>query len=494
MTARLRRLPAVLVLLTAVACATNPATGRRQFSLVSEGQEIELGREASEQVRAMLGLYEDQGLQSYVNSIGQRLAANSERPKLDWSFQVVDDAAVNAFALPGGYIYVTRGLLAHVNSEAELAAVLGHEIAHVTARHSANQITKAQLASIGLGVGMILKPELQRFGQVGELGLGLLLLKHGRDAENQADELGIRYMTRADYPASEMPEVLQMLQRVGEAENAGRVPNWLSTHPSPQDRVRRVSEKISQTRDAGGGSIRREAYLRQIDGIVFGPDPREGFFKGSTFYHPDMAFQIEFPRGFQGQNQKQAVGAISPNQDAVVVVTLTGRGSPESASREFFSQQGIQMGRQYRGDIGGMDAVTHEFAAASSQTPVRGLAAFVEHGGRVFQILGYTTSAGWSRYDDTLEEAVSSFQRLRDRKYLDAEPMRLKIVPSSRLSDVDDLARRSPVGRDTLLLINGAGRDEPVRGAAFMKTVVGNDLAMEIMQDQREQRRRTSER
>src|SRR5688572_29329867 len=141
MLARLRRSAAALVLLTAVACATNPATGRRQFSLVSEGQEIELGREAAEQVRAQLGLYEDQGLQAYVNGIGQRLAASSERAKLDWSFQVVDDAAVNAFALPGGHIYVTRGLLAHVNSEAELAAVLGHEIAHVTARHSASQIS-----------------------------------------------------------------------------------------------------------------------------------------------------------------------------------------------------------------------------------------------------------------------------------------------------------------------------------------------------------------
>ena len=270
-----------------------------------------------------------------------------------------------------------------------------------------------------------------------------------------------------------------------EAENAGRVPNWLSTHPSPQNRVQRVNTKLGEYPEGRGASVRRDAYLRQIDGIVFGPDPREGFFRGSTFYHPDMAFQIEFPRGFQGQNQKQVVGAISPNQDAVVVVTLTGRGSPASASREFFAQQGIEMGRAMRGDIGGMEAVTHEFAAVSGQTPVRGLASFVEHGGRVFQLLGYTTTQGWSRYDDMLVSSIESFERLRERRYLDAQPMRLKIVPSSRLTDIDDIARRSPVGRDTLVLINGGDRAD----AAFVKTVVGDDLAVEILREQQQRNR-----
>jgi len=478
-----RRLAVALIIATAVACATNPATGRRQLSLVGEGQEAELGREAAEQVRTSIGLYPDDRLQSYVNGIGQRLAAVSERPKLDWSFQVVDDAAVNAFALPGGYIYVTRGLLAHVNSEGELAAVLGHEIGHVTARHSVSQMSKAQLASLGLGLGMILRPELASLGQVGEVGLGLLLLKYSRNDENQADELGLRYLTRGDYPAAEMPKVLQMLQRVGEAENAGRVPGWLSTHPSPADRVTRVNASLDKLGDAGSGSPRREAYLKQIDGIVFGPDPREGFFRSNVFYHPEMAFTIEFPRGFRGQNQKQSVGAISPNQDAVVVVSLTGRGSPEAASREFFAQQGVRMGRAWSGDIGGQDAVAHEFAAASGQTPVRGLAAFVERGGRVFQILGYSTSTGWSRYGSALSESITSFERLTDRRMLSVQPLRLKIVPTSPLTGDDDLTRRAPVDRDTLRLINGAG--ESTSRSGFVKTVVGDDFAAEIYREQR---------
>jgi predicted Zn-dependent protease len=487
MPARLRHAAVALLLTTAVACATNPATGRRQLSLVGEGQEIEMGREAAEQVRTMLGLYTDPGLQSYVNNIGQKLAAASERPKLDWSFQVVDDAAVNAFALPGGYIYVTRGLLTHVNSEAELAAVLGHEIGHVTARHSVNQMSKAQLASVGLGLGMILKPELRSLGQVGELGLGLLLLKHGRDDENESDELGIRYMTRAGYPGTEMPKVLQMLQRVSEAENVGRVPNWLSTHPNPADRVTRVSAQLRTVR-GDGGSARREPYLRQIDGIAFGPNPREGFFRSNVFYHPDMAFRVEFPRGFRTQNQKQAVGAISPNEDAVVVVSLTGRGSPEAAAREFFAQQGVQMGREWRGGPRGLDAVGHEFAAVSGQTPIRGLATFVEHDGRVYQLLGYTTSSGWSRYDNVLADSLASFERLTDRRLLGVQPLRLKIVPASPLTSADDLARRAPVDRTTLLLINGAGV-ESTATSGFVKTVVGDDLAAEIYREQKKDSR-----
>ena len=178
------------------ACATNPATGKREIMLVSEDQEVGMGRQAAAEVPATYGIYEDAALNAYVTSIGREIAARSERPQLPWSFQVVDDASVNAFALPGGFIYVTRGLLTHLDSEAELAMVVGHEIGHVTARHSASQMSKAQLATLGFGIGMVAVPELQRFGGLGETGLGLLFLKFGRDDERQADELGLRYSSR----------------------------------------------------------------------------------------------------------------------------------------------------------------------------------------------------------------------------------------------------------------------------------------------------------
>src|SRR6266550_4084593 len=197
--ARPRTLVRSLCLALLAACATNPATGRRQVMLVSEAQEIEMGREADREVGSSIGLYPADGVQAYVAGLGRALAAGSERPSLPWSFHVVDDASVNAFALPGGFVYVTRGLMTHLDSEAELASVMGHEIGHVTARHAASQITKSQLATLGLVAGMIVRPELARFGELAQAGMSLLFLKFDRNAERQADDLGLRYMTRQAY-------------------------------------------------------------------------------------------------------------------------------------------------------------------------------------------------------------------------------------------------------------------------------------------------------
>src|SRR5213595_4027039 len=187
---------ALLAGLGAGACAVNPATGSRQLMLISESQEIAMGRDYDRQVGASIGLYPDSGLQRYLQQFGTRLAATSERPNLPWTFRVVDDPVVNAFALPGGFIYVTRGIFAHLNSEAELAGVVGHEIGHVTARHSVSQLSKQQLAQLGLAVGSIASPELGRYAGLAGQAFGVLFLKYSRDNESQADDLGLRYMRR----------------------------------------------------------------------------------------------------------------------------------------------------------------------------------------------------------------------------------------------------------------------------------------------------------
>ena len=177
-------------------CAVNPATGQHQLSFISEQQEIQMGQQSDPEIVASMGLVPDQQVQSYVQQLGKRLAAASERPDLPWTFRVIDDPTVNAFAVPGGYVYVTRGLLTHITSEAQLAGVIGHEIGHVTARHSVNDMSKQQLAQIGLGVGMIVSPTLAALGNLAASGMQVLFLKYSRDHENQADELGVRYMTR----------------------------------------------------------------------------------------------------------------------------------------------------------------------------------------------------------------------------------------------------------------------------------------------------------
>lgn len=459
------------------ACATNPATGRKQLILMSEGQEAALGKEADQQAVAAYGLYPDDQVQAYVGGLGRKLAAASERPSLPWSFKVVDDPTVNAFALPGGYIYVTRGLMTHLRTEAELVSVLGHEIGHVTGRHSASQMSKQQLAMGGLIVGMVVEPELQRFGGLAQQGLAVLFLKFGRDDENEADALGLRYMTREEYDPREMVKVFGVLDRVGRAEGGGRMPEWLSTHPNPGNRQTHIRELIAQT-GATGSVVNRDAYLRRLDGMVFGDNPREGYFRGQAFYHPDLRFRLTFPGGFKTQNQRQAVAGVSEGQDAMVALTLTAGSSPEEAARTFLSQQGLQAGRAGRDTIGGLPAYAAFFEAATEQGTLRGQVAFVAYDGKMYRLLAYTPAARFASYQNAFDAAIRSFAPLRDARYLDVQPKRIDLVQLDREMALAEFARAYPstVEGATIGLINGVDADQPLARGLLAKRVVGGRL------------------
>ena len=329
------------LLLGVASCAVNPATGQRELMLVSESQEIAMGREYDPQVVAAFGLYPDSAVQNYVSGIGLRMAAVSERPDLPWTFRVVDDPIVNAFAVPGGYIYITRGIMAYLNSEAELASVVGHEIGHVTARHSAQQMSQQQLAQVGLVAGAVLVPQARDYLGVAGAGLQLLFLKFGRDDERQSDDLALRYMSRTGYDVRESPDVYEMLRRVSAASGGGQVPNWLSTHPDPEDRRERIQAQIDSLEPAPNATVNRAEYLRLIDGMIYGANPREGFFRENVFLHPDLEFRLDFPAGWQTANSRQAVAAVSSKEDAILQLTLASGASPESAARAFLSQEGI---------------------------------------------------------------------------------------------------------------------------------------------------------
>src|SRR5438874_11381789 len=344
---------AALVAVVAAACATAPATGARRIMLVSESQEIAMGRDYDRQVVASIGLYPDSGLQRYIQQFGTRLAATSERPDLPWTFRVVDDPVVNAFALPGGFIYVTRGILAHLNSEAELGGVVGHEIGHVTARHSVSQMSKQQLAQLGIAVGSIASPDFGRYAGLAGQAFGVLFLKYSRDNESQADDLGLRYMRRANYDPREMPHVFEMLTRVSQAQGGGRVPEWLATHPNPENRRGRIEqENAALPQDCPGAPVNRESYLQRLDGLVFGNNPREGYFKGGQFFHPELRFRVTFPEGWTTNNGKQAVIAVSPQQDAMVEVSVAKEPTADAAARAFLAQQGLTNGYPVRTKIG----------------------------------------------------------------------------------------------------------------------------------------------
>jgi len=471
-----------LLALTVTSCSTNPATGKKQIAFIGEEQEIAMGREADQQIVQQLGLYDDKDVQAYVSQLGKALAASSERPNLPWTFRVVDDPVVNAFALPGGYIYVTRGLMTHLTSEAELVSVLGHEIGHVTGRHSVEQMSKAQLAQVGLIAGMLIKPELaQQFGDLAQTGLGLLFLKYGRDDEREADDLGLRYMAREQYDPREMAEVFEVLQRVSEAEGAGRVPGWMSTHPTPENRIGRISEQVAKL-DAStfaNARVGRESYLKELDGMPFGQNPREGYFIGNRFIQPELGFEIRFPQGWKTSNQKASVGAMSPNEDALVVVTLSGQQSPQAASQAFFSQQGVVQGQSLRADMGGLPAVANVFGVQRGQEgDFQGVVAFVEHQNKVYQVLGYTLADRWRNHSDTLSSAVATFERVTDRRLLDVQPSRLDVVSIPSAMTLEEFNRRYPSTVDirTVAIINQADTNTRFSAGTELKRIVGGAL------------------
>ena len=308
----------VLVTVSA-ACATNPVTGKKQISLLSEAEEMAIGQQQDAEIRREMGVYDDPALQRYVNDIGQELARVSHRPNLPWTFTIVDSPAINAFALPGGYIYLTRGILAYLDDEAELAGVLGHEIGHVTARHAAQAYTRQAQAGIGLTILSIFVPSTAPFADLGSAGLSVLFLRHGRDAELEADRLGVEYGSGAGYDPAGVPRFLATLARVDALSERG-VPNWLSTHPDPGSRVTKAEPVASKFVSDAAKAQNRDQYLERIQGMVFGDRVEEGIVRGNEFLHPLLRLGVKFPEGWELTNTPQAVLAQEPGTDHFMVL------------------------------------------------------------------------------------------------------------------------------------------------------------------------------
>jgi predicted Zn-dependent protease len=456
-------------------CATNPVTGEKQLALVSEPQEIEMGKQAAEETRQSIGLVKNDSLQAYLHDIGTRLAKSSERPQLPWSFQVVDDPTPNAFALPGGYIFVTRGLMSYMNSEAELAAVLGHEIGHVTARHSVQQISRAQVAQLGLGLGMILAPDLQPLGDLLGSGLQLLFLKYGRDAERQADELGFKYALHGKYDVREMDDVFASLQKISQQEHRSPLPTWQTTHPDEGERIQTVQRRIAELPPGAleGTRVGEAEFLDRVQGMAFGENPRQGYFEGTRFLHPDLAFQIAFPAGWKTQNLPQAVVGVSPQQDGAIQLTV-GRGDPEQAARQFLSQQGVQAGQAARKNVNGLPAVIAEFAAQTQQGTVQGVVSYVSYQNATYQIVAYAPTQRYGNLQNRFLETIDSFGPLKDPAALRVQPKHIEVVKLPRAMSLQEFAREYPSAADlkTLALINQVEENGQLPAGQRVKRVV----------------------
>jgi predicted Zn-dependent protease len=470
-------------LLVVAACAINPVSGRRELALVSEAQEIEMGREGAAAVAASIGLHSDAGLQNWVNAMGQKLAATSERPELPWEFKVVDDASVNAFALPGGFIFVTRGLLTQLTSEAELASVIGHEIGHVTARHSVQQMSREQLAGLALGVGSVLSPTVAKYGQVAGAGLGLLFMKYGRDDETQSDRLGFRYALTNGYDTREMANVFRMFQQQEALGGGGRLPEWQSSHPDPGNRVNTVQRMVSAS-GANFDTLRvgEPEYLRRLNGMVYGENPRLGFFIGSLFVHPDLRFTMRFPDGWQTRNSADAVLAVSREQDAMVELRGA-RGSAVEAAQAFFTQEGLTATAAARGTVHGNNVVRGGFTATmEGGATVRGVAQFIEYGGQTWQITAYTASQSFDNYAAGFDRAFTSFARLTDATALGVQPHKVELTTLTRAMTLTQLnaAQPSSISLAELAMINGVDATQSLPAGRIVKRVTGTPLPKSV--------------
>ncbi len=474
---RLAPLFVVLLLLPLLtACPRNPSTGERQLILVSEAQEISMGRQVNDEVARTMGIYGEGGLEEYLEGIGGPMAEGTERPGLPWSFRVADVPEVNAFAAPGGFLFMTRGILAHFDSEAEMAAVLGHEIAHVTARHSAERMSRAQLAQLGLGLGSVLSDDVARFSEVLGLGLGILFLKYSRDDERQADRLGLQYLIAEGYEPTEAVDVFRMLERQSEGTGGGP-PTWLSTHPSPEDRIENIRAILDTLPAAGEASrVGRDRYLSRIEGLPYGPDPRNGYFRGDTLLHPRAGIRLVFPRGWERNRLPLALSAASPEETAGLRASLADTLSWRAAADRFFSRNDVERIRARETSLGGLQAVVGQFRASSSGQPLRGFVAFVERGDGSIGLLALAVEQAFRENEAVLRGFVESVARLTDREARAATPLRLDLVTPRASTTIEELlARRgSPVGAEDLALLNGVEVDESLPAGRPIKWVVGS--------------------
>lgn len=463
-------------------CAVNPATGERQLALISESQELALGKQTAEQVRQTMALVENEELQAYVERLGQQLASASERPELPWSFAVIDDPTPNAFALPGGPVFVTRGLLVLMDSEAELVSVLGHEIGHITARHSVEQISRAQLAQLGLGLGAIFVPEVRPFGEVAGLGLSLMMLKYGRDAERQADELGFRYARGQGYDLSEMADVFGALQRAGELAGQSAIPNWMATHPAPEERIEAVQDRLrNMPAKPFESTVGRAEFLGMIEGIAYGENPRNGFFRDDVFYHPELRFRFAVPGDWQRQNLARAVVGISPAQNAAFQFGLAPAESAAEAMRVFAAQEGLQIDGTMMETINGLSARTAVFRGQAQQGAVAGYVAFFEHAERVYQLVTYSAAEAFDSYRSGFEAMIQSFAPVSDPAVLDAQPATVKIARLPRAMNLSEFAdwSESTIPLEELALINQVQNPQTIHDAGTLLKQVRGGIGRE---------------
>ncbi|WP_346862743.1 M48 family metalloprotease [uncultured Draconibacterium sp.] len=425
----------VSLVLLIPSCAVNPVTGKSQLMFMSEDQEITLGAQYDPSVVSTFGIYEDEALLNFITEKGTEMGKISHRPDLQYHFKVLDSPVVNAFAVPGGYIYLTRGILAQFNNEAELMGVLGHEMGHVTARHTAQQQTRQQLGQVALAAGMIASKEVAQFANEAMQAMQLLFLSFSRANEREADRLGVEYSSKIGYDAHKMADFFDVLNKMQMASSHAGVPTWMSTHPDPGDRnvaVNKTTEEWQAKLPGKTFAINTDSYLNMIDGIVYGEDPRQGFVENNMFYHPALKFQFQIPGKWQLINSPLQVQIVPEDQNAAIIFMLSEEKEAGTAAQKTISDLQLSLIDSKPATVNGLNA-TVTLSQQVSQTQdgqqqtLKVLSYFIEKEGTVFCFHGLTTDNLFDGYKASFETTMKNFARLTDGSKLNVQPDRIKI-------------------------------------------------------------------
>ena len=469
---------AILVLslfFLAASCAVNPVTGKQEISLISEQGEIELGASTDKEVRAQFGVYEDPSLNEYVQKVGMALVPHTHRPHLTYHFAVLDTPVVNAFAVPGGYIYVTRGILALMNSEAELAVVLAHELGHVNARHSVRKMSQMMLAQIGLVVGSALSETFAKAAGVAGVGVQLLFLQFSRDDERQADQLGVEYTRKGQYNPAYMIDFFESLQTMGDLSGGQTLPGFLSTHPLTSERIKNTQAMIL----ADDNLLRYDQvpYFQKIDNMVYGNDPRQGYVEDNTFYHPQLRFSFSFPQGWKVQNNPTNVTLVAEDSNAAVILQAEQSQVEirDYAKKKASSIEGHTLLDEKSMTINGYVSY-YQFLDIPQQDKenLRMILSCIRKDQYIYSFASISTVSQISQYEATFENIISSFRELTDSSYLNRKPRRVALVKADGKQSLQSILKQNGLNEDEwprLAIMNGLKLDERPPAGRTIKIV-----------------------
>jgi len=444
------RLLAVALLVFAGACAVNPVSQKREIVLVSVEDEIKMGDEAAAEVERDVGFYENQRIDGYLDAIGARLEEFSPWKDVGYDFYVVEMIEPNAFALPGGHVYVSRGLLALMNDEAELAGVVGHEMGHVAARHAVQRMTRAApvgvLTGITSGIVGMVSPALgSATAGIGGLTNALVVSPYSRSQENEADEIGQSMAAQAGWDPAALTAFLETLGKEEALSSDGkRPPTFLSSHPSTPSRIEKTAERAGTLQRAATPPIAkgRDAFLQYLNGLPVGPRAAEGVFIEERFLHPDMKLALSFPEGWKTQNTRNFVVGVSKDEKAAIVLLLHGEGTdPAQAGRDFLEQE-VKMRPQdievTATTIGGLPAARSTLSTRDQEVRL----AWIAQGGRIFRLMGLVKRGSSSSHDEDIQAAISSYRVLGTAERAEIREDRLRLIEAKKGETLAGLIER----------------------------------------------------